>query len=98
MTFNVVSIVAKGVAVLDGVSPGWEHRVKLETFDIQYENKCILAQLYGHHLTGFKILGLGDGGDVTHGFRHNEYIGISGDIQYSELNAEWKRVISNRIR
>lgn len=73
------------------------YQVKLDTLDIQYENKYILAQLYSHHITGFEIRSLGDGGDVIHGFRHNEHAGVSGGMQYAQLNAEWGRVISDRI-
>lgn len=97
MAYDVRQMVALGVASLDDDLPGWERKVNLEMLDIQFENKCILAQLYGHHVTGFHRLGLGDDGDITHGFRHNPYSKVSGEEQYAALNAEWRRVIEERV-
>jgi hypothetical protein len=96
MTFDAQLLVARGVKALDLEFPGWDRKIDVDTLDIQFENKCLLAQLYGHHMTGLRNLGLGEEGDITHGFRHNSYSDVNGAEQYAALDAEWRRVISER--
>jgi len=97
---TVAERVARGAALLDEKVPGWAGRISLGELDLSSCTFCVLGQLFavdafvepdwdsGYDL-GRRVLDLEDDDDL-HGF-DRYYV-----EPWSELNAEWRRVITER--
>lgn len=84
--------VSRGAALLDRKVPGWENRIDLDRLDISSTANCILGQLYspttswvGEGYTNLYAVGMGTDISIL-----DEY------VDFPELKAEWKRVITER--
>lgn len=68
--------VARGIARLEPVFPGWLRTINRDELDLAYTNLCVAGQLSGHrgtpddrYLLTMDQLGLGTGdGAISHGF------------------------------
>ena len=49
--------VAKGVALLDEVKPGWASKVVVNRLNLESPLSCILGQVYGNFRIGAEVLG-----------------------------------------
>jgi hypothetical protein len=97
---NVKKRVARGVALMDEVKPGWDRRINLARLDIGCANNCIVGQVFGHF----------NKGSVEHhlGLRYRETprYGFAGRLrtfgekkmfaEWEELTREWARVVMER--
>jgi hypothetical protein len=103
---TVAERVARGAALLDEKVPGWAERIDLAELDLSSCWRCVLGQLATStepDLEDGWILGrdLGlDGFDGRYGFdRYSDIEGIEDPAAmepWSELTAEWRRVITER--
>lgn len=85
--------IARGVALLDTVMPGWEKRVDLDTLDVSSPCNCICGQIvsrrvkpYHRFTKGLQALGLTSWEAWKYGF-------ASPTGSYRRLTDEWSRVI-----
>lgn len=84
--------VARGVALLDSVEPGWFHRINVDALDVSQYDRCVLGQLYRDYSFGIKALGILPREQAAeHGFQV-EYI-ARAPLEYQALTQEWRRVI-----
>lgn len=56
--WKVAERVARGVALLDQVMPGWFTKIDLPRLRMAAIEHCILGQVYGHYHDGVRVLGL----------------------------------------
>lgn len=93
--------VARGVALLDRVEPGWFHRIDVNALNVANNRDCVLGRLYGDYSLGAKALGLNQDGAAEHGFQVTMFKGVFGFEEsvlnslkeYPALTQEWRRVI-----
>lgn len=93
--------VARGVALLDSVEPGWFHRVDVDALNVASSKYCVLGQLFRDYSLGAKALGLDQDGAAEHGFQVTMFKGPWGFEEtvrnslneYPALAQEWRRVI-----
>jgi hypothetical protein len=89
----VAGRVAAGAALLDRKVPGWAERIDLGTLSIASCTRCVLGQLDGAaDGCGFDPDFGFDAGDLD----RNERV-IARLSEYAALDAEWKRVITERL-
>lgn len=55
-----------GLGILSKKRPKWYKKIKLEKFEVQDPENCVLAQVYGNFLKGVKALNVA--GWAQHGF------------------------------
>ena len=104
MNSDIQERVARGVALLDRVEPGWFHRVNTEKLDLSHGGLCVLGQLYGHYCSSLGRLSLSPDGAAEHGFQVRVGPVPEGEAmlnwvlaaftEYPALNQEWQRVIA----
>lgn len=108
-THAVAERVAQGAALLDIKQPGWEHRIDLDTLDIQTSTTCVLGQVFcgedDPYEYGADYLLLHDAVEnpdapvmVAHGFDAPDSL-HDPDVEatpWTDLTAEWRRVILQR--
>jgi len=87
---NIARRVYLGMSLLDKDRPGWEHKVNLNTLQMQDKRHCILGQLYGQ--TKWRISNLADFGFSAYVTNYEE---MSLELWY--LATEWKRQIKLRL-
>ena len=95
--------VARGVALLDRVEPGWFHRIDVNALDVSQYDRCILGQLYKDYRLGLSALGLTQDEATEHGFqtrifKTDDILSLilsmaNATSDYPALTQEWRRVI-----
>lgn len=92
--------VARGVALLDRVRPGWAQLVDLDRLDMQECAACVLGQLYGDFDDGCIANSLPLAAAAEHGFHHRLTSPRAGHrtvtAEYQALYEEWRRIIAWR--
>lgn len=103
---TITERVAKGAALLDREYPDWWQIIDLDALALASPCRCVLGQVYAHEVEPG-----GDGEDYEDGYdyainqvpdlaSHDEHYGFDDDpesgVTYSELTAEWRRVIEAR--
>src|SRR4051812_8967527 len=91
--FPVIPIsdrVANGAALLDEKLPGWERQADFSDVDIASFHKCVLGKLFGHFDYGLAQTRL-------RAFQAFDYGFNTTYAEVSAINAEWKRVINERL-
>lgn len=104
--------VAAGAAFLDEREPGWWERIDLDRLDMSSECRCVLGQLatdletsiwtaivlqFGLRRHGWDGFNQGRPSDREMGFNAGVARGRKAqDREYAALEAEWKRVITER--
>lgn len=101
MTDTIETRVARGVALLGEKAPAWANMINLDLLDLSSECRCVLGQAWGGDEAFdpywaaveelFPEDADADGQAVAHGFDSR-----SGDLDFDELTAEWRRVIEAR--
>ena len=104
-TVTIAVRVAAGAALLDERKPGWWQQVETVQLETQSSSCCVLGQVFGRYSAGRRalgsssLMGMDDHETVARGFA------VTGDegpvwkpetAEYALLDAEWKRVISER--
>jgi hypothetical protein len=93
MSANAAERVAAGAALLDRKVPGWAERIDLAALSIASCTRCVLGQLAPDvDGCGFDPDFGFDAGDLD---RNERVIARLGE--YAALDAEWKRVIRERL-
>jgi hypothetical protein len=93
---EVAERVARGAALLDEKEPGWAARIDLGAFDIGWQCRCVLGQLYGNYCTGVSAV-LPFGLTAEHGFVWEaDDLGAEEDSEIAALNDEWRHLIEAR--
>lgn len=87
---TVEEAVSFGIAVLDEHAPGWATGIDVETLYLKDGDRCVLGQLFGDYGVGCDMLDLYDDTPERCGFT------ASGYRPWAPLQAEWRRVISER--
>lgn len=85
--------VARGIRLLDQVSPGWQTGVDWDELAMEWPQDCILGQLYGGFTRGVLKLNLWDKA-FHYGFdlSQTQYSDETSSVAYfEELQAEWKK-------
>lgn len=85
--------VARGIRLLDQVTPGWQTGIDWDELMMEWPRDCILGQLYGGFGEGVCKLKLQGKADL-YGFdlSQAEYFDETSSVAYfEELQAEWKR-------
>lgn len=98
MTFDAEQRAALGASVLDTQYPDW-HNSAAPNLDMQFDDTCVLAQIYGHYREGEIRLQLG-GSDqmIAHGFFIRETpFPIEDDRRYRLLTVAWLDEIQKRL-
>ena len=102
---TIAERVAKGAALLDAEQPGWADRIDLDELELESCRHCVLGQLFsGGCPDPEACLGCEDGFEhVTNSRPELDFPALGfdksrtdGDGAYSELTAEWRRLISER--
>ena len=97
--------VARGAALLDAALPGWEWGIELDALAMERCDHCMLGQLYGDYLNGFRKV-LADQPAQTlfsaaaHGFtllqmeqeQEPDTDGDSWYMSYTQANARFRRL------
>jgi hypothetical protein len=89
--------VARGAALLDGLKPGWEDAVNVETLSLWNCTKCVVGQLFGEYFHHFEKV---TPSPITHGF--NAEFAIVGGFKesywptYEDLAQAWTEEILKR--
>src|SRR5258708_26132125 len=94
---TIAERVARGAALLDEKTPGWDKGIYLCILDIDNCERCVLGQVYeaqdGNdygYSTGLKVLGVGIGDP------ERDY-GFDGDWdERNDLTAAWRELIESR--
>jgi hypothetical protein len=92
--------IARGIAVMDRVKPGWVSSIDLSTFDIQDTGMCVVGQVFGGSYTAAierlsECIGMGsEVTEVVCGF------GFTFDVNspWDELNDEWRSILADLQR
>lgn len=98
---TAVERVARGVALLDAVDPGWFNRIHLPTLELWNCHRCVLGQLRGEYWDGaewlFKRRYYETGALASaHGF-YLVYAESDDDgFNYHRLTEAWLEVIAAR--
>jgi len=93
---SVESRVARGVALLDRKSPGWDDRVVLRRLNVDDSTRCVLGELYGTYDYGTFRLHLGGHQAARHGFQSMLFGQRRRDRDFAALTREWRNVIKGR--
>jgi len=95
--FRVPQRVAAGVAYLDANMPGWYFDIDTKKLDIGDAWTCAIAQVFGPFTkTRVRFLG-GSHKAAQMGFYAYFPVSYIGDLEYSLLTREWKRVIAEKM-
>lgn len=96
---DVAASIRRGVRLLDKEVPGWRWRVNLDTFDVEYGDRCVLGQIFGGFYTGCDALKPWWRRERAWAVRHGFH--IPGKLSYAEgtalfgdLNGEWRLAIN----
>jgi hypothetical protein len=87
---TIAERVAAGAALLDQRDPDWWRAIRPADLDIGSCCSCVLGQLFGDYDVGMAEVGITEDEDADLGFN------IYRPTDIAALNAEWKRVITER--
>ena len=97
---NVTPNVARGVEYLDREVPGWHDRINLRTLNMSNGERCIVGQLFGNYEQWLWGIGspmtAGALGFAMAGYPCEVYDYYDSMDIYSELDREWRKVITER--
>ena len=100
--------ILRGMALLDGKSPGWESKVDLDRLDqgnpLWHEDDagrecgCVLVHIFGDYCNGLREMDIDVGDAVEYGFVCGDGWEYDDAVrrEYKTLTAWWKRLF--RIR
>lgn len=93
--------IARGIAVMDRVKPGWVSSIDLSIFDIKDTGMCVVGQVFGGSYTaaiGRLSEYIGRDYDTTEVDCGFGFTLRTTDSQWNELNDEWRRILADLQR
>lgn len=91
--------IAKGIALLDQMAPGWEEFIHLGSLNVNNTENCVLGQIFMSFSDGEAAL-FGTycfGQCIEHGFNYSYYAYPQGMDVGAILTEEWKTALTNRF-
>lgn len=91
--------VARGIALLDEVAPGWRERVDVDRLRTESCTRCALGQVFGHYYTGIDRLAaavtVGGTGLVAYAYGFDIRPGYTPHrAEYDLLDRAWKEALA----
>lgn len=93
--------VQQGIAILTEIDPHWWWKIDLGELDMESGTKDILGQLFGGYGAGCERIATFLGKEYCHDFFGADYgfnIGNRDDPTVQELQKEWERIITERVK
>lgn len=97
MAETVGARIRRGMALLDQVKPGWEHRIDVGRLDLWSKCDCVLGPELGRFGDGVEHLHMDGPTATAHGFDVDPATAQAFHPAYRDLTRAWQRAIRRRL-